>query len=248
MNNKFYVYEWFNIETNEVFYVGKGCGKRAYETHRRNKKFLNYIENNRVNVRIIKDNLSEEDAFKLEKITIEKYKEQQMCSANITSGGYGGCNFVWTNEMREYKSKYNPMKDEKQRERMQKNNPMADKEIAAKQHECLKRAVVINGIEYPSVIEAASSLGVVGPTITRWCQQGYNTKGLCRYADQEQKEVTTPTRGKKVIIDETTIYNSAIDAAKALGANDSSPLCKAIKLNKPYKGHICRYVNQQPSQ
>ena len=25
---KFYVYEWYNINTKEVFYVGKGSGKR----------------------------------------------------------------------------------------------------------------------------------------------------------------------------------------------------------------------------
>ena len=24
MENNFYVYEWYNLETNEVFYVGKG--------------------------------------------------------------------------------------------------------------------------------------------------------------------------------------------------------------------------------
>ena len=34
--NDFYVYEWFNIDTNEVFYVGKGRGKRYKEVKRRN--------------------------------------------------------------------------------------------------------------------------------------------------------------------------------------------------------------------
>ena len=36
MNKKFYVYEWYNIDTNEVFYVGKGCGNRYKTTSRRN--------------------------------------------------------------------------------------------------------------------------------------------------------------------------------------------------------------------
>lgn len=26
--NQFYVYEWFIVETEEVFYIGKGKGKR----------------------------------------------------------------------------------------------------------------------------------------------------------------------------------------------------------------------------
>lgn len=28
MENNFYVYEWYNIDTQEIFYVGKGSGKR----------------------------------------------------------------------------------------------------------------------------------------------------------------------------------------------------------------------------
>nr|DAK58431.1 MAG TPA: hypothetical protein [Caudoviricetes sp.] len=36
-------------------------------------------------------------------------------------------------------------------------------------------------------------------------------------------------------------------AADFLNAKDTSPLCKALKNNKKYKGHECYYANQQPS-
>ena len=28
MSNKYYVYEWIRLDTNEPFYVGKGCDDR----------------------------------------------------------------------------------------------------------------------------------------------------------------------------------------------------------------------------
>jgi hypothetical protein len=54
------------------------------------------------------------------------------CSCNLDDGGYGGVNFVWTDEMRKYKSIYNPMKEEKQRQRMRDNNPMHNTIVAEK--------------------------------------------------------------------------------------------------------------------
>lgn len=42
----FYVYEWYNIDTNEIFYVGKGCGERYKQATKRNKLFQeNYFKN-----------------------------------------------------------------------------------------------------------------------------------------------------------------------------------------------------------
>ena len=67
MENKFYVYEWYNVDTDEVFYVGKGCGKRYKEISRRNELFKEYYEKFNVDVRLLKENLSEEEAFYYEK-------------------------------------------------------------------------------------------------------------------------------------------------------------------------------------
>jgi hypothetical protein len=44
------------------------------------------------------------------------------------------------------------------------------------------------------------------------------------------------------------IFPSLRAAGEFLGIKDTSPLCKALKNNKPYKGHICKYANQQPSR
>ena len=126
----FYVYEWYNVDTNEIFYVGKGCRERYKQTIKRNKLFQEYYKNNNCNSRIIKYFEKEEDAFKYENERILELKEIGQCFCNLDNGGKGGVNFIWTDEMKEYQPKYNPMKDEKQKERMSKNNPMKNPDIA----------------------------------------------------------------------------------------------------------------------
>ena len=249
MNNDFYVYEWFNTETNEVFYVGKGRGKRYLDKKHRNKLFLDYIESNKVSVRKIKENLTEEEAFCFEEKITEKYKLQGMCQCCLAKGGTGGVSSVWTPAFREYWSKYNPMKAEEQKERMRKSNPMYNSETALKSGAHHKRAVVIDGKFFLGVIDAAKTFGVTDYTVSNWCKRGYNTKGKpCRYADEEQKKYTLPKLGKGVLIDGKDYYPTVKQAAFALGSKDSSPLCKALKSKKLYKGHKCEYANQQPSE
>ena len=250
MDNKFYVYEWFNVETEEVFYVGKGCKKRYLEKNHRNKDFLDYINNNQVSSRIVKYFNDENEAYKYEKELTDKYREEKgWCTCNLIDGGYGGYSTIWTDEMREYWSKYNPMKSEEQRERMRNNNPMKNKEVALKMGAKKKRAVVINGVEFPGVIDAARTLKVDPSTISKWCKQGHDTYGKpCRYADEEQKKYTYKQPNTKSVRLGDTIYPSVKAAALSVGMLDSSPLCKALKNHRKYHGMECEYVNQQPSQ
>ena len=44
---KFYVYEWYIVDTNEVIYVGKGTGNRYKQTNR-NKMFNDFIARTKV--------------------------------------------------------------------------------------------------------------------------------------------------------------------------------------------------------
>lgn len=180
---------------------------------------------------------------------MDYYKKIGQCSCNLMQGGTGGVSFVWTDEARKNWSFNNPMKSEKQRQRMSENNPMKNKEIALKNGAKHKRAVIIDGQFFEGLKDAAKVLLVNPDTIGNWCKRGYNTEGRpCRYADEEQKEYVIPKNGKAVIIDGIHYFNTLKEAAAFLGSKDSSPLCKAIKNNKIYKGHKCEYANQQPSQ
>lgn len=85
----FYVYEWFNIDTDEIFYVGKGTKGRWKNTKERNEYFINYHNKYECDVRKIKDNLSEKEAFDLEVDTIKFYRDINQCRCNLSDGGEG---------------------------------------------------------------------------------------------------------------------------------------------------------------
>lgn len=87
--NRFYVYEWFNKDTGEVFYVGKGSGYRHKTIQGRNDYFLNYYNKYKCDVRKIKEHLTEDDSFDFEIRTIKKYKDIGQCKCNLSDGGEG---------------------------------------------------------------------------------------------------------------------------------------------------------------
>lgn len=90
MHNKYYVYEWFFTDTDEVFYVGKGCGDRYRTVSGRNKFFLDMYRTHPCDVRIIEKDLYEEDAYALEHATVLWYREHtNFRLTNQTDGGDG---------------------------------------------------------------------------------------------------------------------------------------------------------------
>lgn len=105
--NKFYIYEWYNIDTGEVFYVGKGSGNRYKKISKtvRNIYFVNYINKYHCNVRIRYNNLTEERAFQLEIQTIKKYKAINQCKCNFTEGGEGISGYTHSEKAKEIISK-----------------------------------------------------------------------------------------------------------------------------------------------
>ena len=243
----FYVYEWYNKENGYIFYVGKGCGKRYVQTRCRNKLFENYIKNNTCSSRIVKYFTNEDDAFEFEKNLIFDLKKTNQCSCNISDGGCGGCNFSWTEDMRYYKSIYNPMKNIKQRERMSKNNPMKNKEIALRVNKKNRKSVIINGRIFESVKDAGLFFKVHPNQVSFWCKRGYDRdKNPCKYTDGTYKDISVKiTNSKRVKVNEET-FNSVRDAAKHIGVW-SETLIRCIKNNKKCKGNIVKYDNQQPS-
>ena len=71
-NREFYVYEHIRLDNMTCFYVGKGKGDRIYELSR--NKHHDNVSNKYGHVAvIIKDNLTEEEAFELERERIEYY-------------------------------------------------------------------------------------------------------------------------------------------------------------------------------
>lgn len=241
----FYIYEWYNTVTGEIFYVGKGSKRRYLQISQRNQYFKEYYQNNPCEVRIISYYNSEEEAFAAENKRILELKAVGQCKCNLDNGGTGGVNFVWTKEMKEYKSKFNPMKQQAQKERMSRENPMKNPQIAEKVAKQKQKKVIYKGQE-TTCKEIAQTTGYVIETIWKWCQRGHDIHGEpCYYVGGAPKSQKI-TCSKAVLID-GTFFPSLRAAADFLNVKDTSPLCKALKAGKKYKGHDCCYANQQPS-
>jgi hypothetical protein len=86
--NTYYVYSHKSPINGEVFYVGKGKGKRAYSSQGRNQKWNELVSKHGFEVVIEKDNLTDLEANEAEKIVIMKYGYHNL--TNITIGGKGG--------------------------------------------------------------------------------------------------------------------------------------------------------------
>jgi hypothetical protein len=248
----FYVYEWFIKETNEIIYVGKGCGKR-YKVRKHNKFFNNMIARFNCDSRIIKEFDNEKDAFSYEYERVRELKEIGQAVCNIYDGGCGGTVNWWTEERKTWYSENNVMKNKLQRERMSKQNPMKNKEIANRVGITKRKPVIINGNKYDGVVIASEKLNLAQQTIINWCRRGYDSYGNpCRYANEEQKEISLlrklhpkATTVKAVLIDGIR-FVTVKDGAEYIGVT-SDFLIKKMKANKPCKGHNCKYDNQQPS-
>lgn len=91
-STNFYVYEHWRPDTGACFYVGKGRGNRAWKLSARSKWHRAIIAKLvtlgfAVDIRIVAKDLSEADAFKLERHRIALYPKGSLC--NLTMGGEG---------------------------------------------------------------------------------------------------------------------------------------------------------------
>ena len=94
MANEFYVYEWFRKDNGDIFHVGMGKGNRKDNTTNRNDYFKRIINKYECEVRIYKSNLSQQEAWDLEKERICELKSIGQAYTNFHVGGSGGDTFT----------------------------------------------------------------------------------------------------------------------------------------------------------
>lgn len=86
----FYVYFHRKATTGEVFYVGKGCGKRAWDNSKRLKHWKNTVKKHGLIVEIVHHGLQEWAAFEIERELIAFYGRHDLGLGNLVNLSDGG--------------------------------------------------------------------------------------------------------------------------------------------------------------
>lgn len=99
MENEYYIYIYVIDDTEEVFYVGKGKGNRAY-SGKRNKFCEDMRNTHNWSVIILHSKLTEEEAFLIESELIIKFKKEGNRITNQTDGGGGISGYIMPEEIK----------------------------------------------------------------------------------------------------------------------------------------------------
>lgn len=97
----YYVYLHKKLN-GEVFYVGKGKGRRAYSKHSRNPHWNNIVNKHGFVAEIVLSGLQEWYAFELEKDMISYYglKSDGGTLVNMSDGGEGNSGYIYTDDVK----------------------------------------------------------------------------------------------------------------------------------------------------
>lgn len=126
---KFYCYAHRTADTNHVFYIGKGHGNRAY-SKQRSKYWHNKANKHGHIVEIIASNLTERQAFDMEREFISFYGRDRF--VNLTDGGEGASGSIKSQDTKDKIGKANKgrkrpdMTGENSRMR---NNPISKEKV-----------------------------------------------------------------------------------------------------------------------
>ena len=101
MSHDFLVYEHWRPDTGKCFYVGKGKKRRSHSFEPRNSRYGRIIKKLRQNgfspeIRIVRQHLTETEAFELEIATISLWRARGIEIANYTNGGDGASGYTHT--------------------------------------------------------------------------------------------------------------------------------------------------------
>lgn len=243
-DNMFYVYEWYIVETGEIFYVGKGH-KNRYKVRKHNKLFDETIKKFNCESRIVEYFEDEQEAFLFEDKRIEELKKIGQCSCNINKGGIGGDAKHWNEEMRKKYSKNNVMKSQDQRNRMSEKNPMKNPETALKVGKTKRKKIMVDDKVYDSFTDAVN---VYGGKIHYWLKRGYsNQQKPCYYVEDGPKQfkIKRHLGGAEPVVYNGKVYDCAKDVCKEFNISEST-LSKYIKRGYTDKGIECRKLSDKP--
>jgi len=98
MDKKYYTYCHCRNDTNKIFYIGKGTGKRAWWKHARNNYWHKIVNKHGYTVQILSYWDTEDEALDHERLLISCFKDMGYELVNFTDGGDGISGYKHTEE------------------------------------------------------------------------------------------------------------------------------------------------------
>ena len=205
-DERFYVYLHRRSTDGEIFYVGKGCGNRAYQkgSARRNEHWKRVVNKYGHTVEIISCLMTNARACNLEIRVISFCRALGIPLINKTAGGEGCLERKFT---------------EKERE-------------ALRNRKCIKTVYCSNGVVYKSISEAARQLSLLTgkPVHSGWVStvcsgrqktiHGYavSFEGFPEtptlYGNSAKSDAMKKALSKKIFRSDGVTYNSVADAVR----------------------------------
>ena len=256
---KYYVYIWFLVDNNEVFYVGKGSGNRVTSMKDRNRHFRNIRKQCKCDYQIVKyfDNEDEAYEYELELGTEYKKKGQAWCCYAL-----GKINKFVSNETKKKISKTlegNIPWNKGRSMSLEQRRKLSEIKKGTKQSDETRkrRSISLLGHGVSKETKEKISKAHIGENNPMFGKKQSAETIEKRRAKMAGHEVSEETRmkigvsnGKRVaMIDSRTneilrIYDSASEAARANGLNNSkiSSVCNGVR--KTTGGFRWEYLNK----
>jgi len=265
--DKFYIYGHYKEDTNELFYIGKGKGARAIRIAGRSIHWKNIVLKHGCIIKMLASDLTEEEAFTLEKQLIKQYGRIDNYTGsliNLTDGGEGGSGLVYTQEMLEYRSFI--MSGEKNHQfgihKFGTDNPNYGNKFGDNPLAKPVLSFTLNGEfvkEYQSISETELD-GFNGNIVSACCsnKRPSNKNHLFMYKEdfESGKPIPIYKRGqtsKRQVIgfDESNKTYRIYDGAKETSNDEFAPKNVQQCCNKDKKSHrgiIWQYLDEVPSE
>lgn len=222
---RFYVYGWFNNETGELIYVGKGNGKRLKQTSGRNDKFTKYVKKYKCTPQILWGGLDEETALEKEKDLIALFRKQGMAKCNFLDGG-----------------DTNPRLKGADNPRSRPIIQLSKKGEFIKRFACIDEASrLLNGVSPPIIRSLKSS---------RYSAYGYRWIYESEYDQEKNYYSPDISYGKKCILQFTITgeflkeWESIKEASKEMNCTNTAIIYCLKGKTKSCKGFIWKYKNE----
>jgi len=151
----FYTYAHVTSDTNKIFYIGKGTGRRMFRKDARNQHWHNTVNKHGYYSVKLADWKNELEAFEHEKLLISCFKKMGYKLVNQSDGGdgnniSGGFSFKGKTHNEEAKEKC----------RLANLGKIVSEESKQKNREKHQKSIKVNGVIYPSWIHASKATGI----------------------------------------------------------------------------------------